>query len=96
METQIRKWNYGHYSSSNYGANSMAISVGDFVVWFSCDTVVAFKAPGHLLNCCENLWGTITGKHLNWIQPDKKQRTPQKDFDRQLQNCLQKHNLILS
>jgi len=34
------------------------------------------------LVCRKNEWGTTTGKHLNWIQPDKKKRVTGKEFDR--------------
>ena len=29
-----------------------------------------------------NNWRTTTGKHLNWIQPDKKKRVTKEEFDR--------------
>ena len=43
----IKKWNYGNYSSNNYGAHSLAFQLGDVTVYFSYETPVAFSAPGH-------------------------------------------------
>jgi len=59
--------NYGQYSSSNYGAHSLRVSVGPLTVWFSYRTPVAFSAPGIGRVVHKNEWGTTTGKHLKWI-----------------------------
>ena len=92
-QTSIRKWNYGHYSSSNYGANSMAVSIGGLTLWFSYDTVIAIQAPGHLKQVCENGWGNTTGKHLNWLEPNKKERLSFDEFNNILRRTLVKHDL---
>lgn len=39
----VNKWNYGCYSSDNYGANSIAIELGTRTVYYSYNTVIAFK-----------------------------------------------------
>ena len=57
----IKKWNYMHgYSSSNYGAHSMAIQVGKLTLWFSYDTVVAYGEEGRAIVTSENIWGPTT------------------------------------
>lgn len=89
----VKKWNYGCYSSDNYGANSIAIELGTRTVYYSYNTVVAFKgynSKGEYFDCiCENIWGTTTGKHLNWINSDKSQRLSYNEFQKQLQEFLQ-------
>lgn len=30
---EVKKWNYGNYSSDNYGANSIAVKMGDRTVY---------------------------------------------------------------
>ena len=35
--------------------------------WFSYQTCIAFKRYGYPLRVRENVWGPITGKHLNAI-----------------------------
>lgn len=89
----VKKWNYGCYSSDNYGANSIAIELGTRTVYYSYDTVVAFKgynSKGEYFNCiCENAWGNTTGKHLNWINPDKSKRISLNEFEKKLQQFLQ-------
>ena len=78
----IKKWNYGNYSSNNYGAHSLAFQLGDVTVYFSYETPVAFEAPGHGLVVRENDWGNTTGKHLNWIDGgDHKNRLPGSEFE---------------
>lgn len=89
----VEKWNYGDYSSDNYGANSIAIRLGSRTIYYSYDTVVAFRgenSKGEYFNCViKNYWGTTTGKHLNWIDGgDKKTRLTKEDFNKKLQKFL--------
>jgi len=78
----IKKWNYGNYSSNNYGAHSLAFQLGDVTVYFSYETPVAFSAPGHGLVVRKNDWGPTSGKHLNWIDGgDHKNRLPGSEFE---------------
>ena len=90
----VTKRNYGEYSSSNYGANSICLDVGRLSLWFSYDTVVAFH-NGDGLKVSENVWGSTTGKHLNWINPDKKSRLARKQFETELQAALKAHKLTI-
>ncbi len=72
---------YGEYSSQNYGANSMFVEVGPLAVWYSYRTPVAFRVRGHERVIRENDWGPTTGKHLNWIDPDKSIRVSSEVFE---------------
>jgi hypothetical protein len=47
--------------------------------WFSYTTCVAFRKDG-ILYCSENIWSNTTGKHLNMICIDKKQRIDNVNF----------------
>ena len=90
---EVKKWNYGNYSSDNYGANSIAVRMGERTVYYSYDTVVSFEgynSKGEYFNCtCQNLWGTTTGKHLNWIDGgNKKSRLSPEEFNANLQKFL--------
>lgn len=89
---QVKKWNYGNYSNDNYGAHSMALKLGNRTLYFSYDTIVAFvgsNSKGKCFNCIhENIWGTTTGKHLNAINPNKKIRINETEFQAQLQEFL--------
>lgn len=80
---EIRKWNYGEYSSDNYGVHSLAFAMpqGDF--YFSYNTLVAFKSnKSRKLYVRKNIWGNTTGKHLNWIDGGNKQdRLSQSEFE---------------
>ena len=81
----IKKWNYGNYSSNNYGAHSLAFQLGDVTVYFSYETPVAFSAPGHGLVVRKNDGGPTSGKHLNWIDGgDHKNRLPGSEFEQLL------------
>lgn len=73
---------YGKYSSENYGAHCLVIEIGQFTVWFSYQTPVAFQCPDHPRVVRENQWGPTTGKHLNWIDNgDKKSRVSSERFE---------------
>jgi len=93
MATAIRKWNYGHYKSDNYGGHSMAIRVGKLTLYFSYDTIVGFHELGQPEKICENVWTTTTGKHLNWLEPDKSRRLPSEQFNAELEQVLEAHSL---
>lgn len=71
--------NYGRYRSENYGAHTKLVIVGNKSLWFSYDTLVAFSAGGEF-HIIKNYWGNTTGKHLNWINPDKSIREDEKTF----------------
>jgi hypothetical protein len=85
---------YGEYSSKNYGANAMLFTAGNLTVYFSYRTPVAFMYPGKGLTIRANEWGSTTGKHLNWIDPDKSKRIPGPEFEEKLQAILKEKNLI--
>ena len=93
MSTEVSKTSYGNYSSSNYGAHCMAIKVGSLTLWFSYDTVVAFRSPKNGFCITKNYWGPTTGKHLNWIHPNKDIRLDGEDFDTRLKEALAYHRL---
>ena len=83
---------YGNYSSSNYGAHTLEVSVGNLTIYFSYKTPVAFHTPGRLV-VSENVWGNTTGKHLNWIDPDKSKRLDRNEFEKQLAEVMDKYNV---
>ena len=73
--------NYGQYSSENYGAHTLKVTVGHTTVWFSYVTPVAFEVEGVKV-VRENSWGPTTGKHLKWIDGgNKSARVPSDVFE---------------
>lgn len=58
---------YGQYSSDNYGAHTMLVEVGPLDLYYSYQTLIAFRSPETGLVVHENDWGPTTGKHLKWI-----------------------------
>lgn len=73
---------YGNYSSDNYGAHCLRVDVGPLTVWFSYRTPIAFHVNGSQRVIRENSWGITTGKHLNWIDKDKKKRVSGEEFEK--------------
>lgn len=59
------------------------VTIPNLELFFSYETCVAFRTSSELF-CCENDWGSTTGKHLNQIQPDKSKRLPRVEFEREL------------
>ena len=82
----------GSYSQKSPQANCMFVTVGDLILYFSYETIVAFRVNGETI-CVENRWQCTTGKHLNWIEPDHKKRLKREDFEKQLNKMLKKHKL---
>ena len=94
-KTKITKGSYGNYSSSNYGAHSLVISIGKLSLWFSYDTVIAFEDGGQDIQVSENNWGPTTGKHLNILDGgNKKTRLDSAVFEHNLEAVLAKYNLV--
>ena len=91
----VSKKSYGQYSSENYGNHTQVISIGALEFYFSYDTIVAFNDENGNLVVTENVWGSTTGKHLNWINPNKTDRLKHSDFQEKLIACLRRHNLKL-
>ena len=90
----VKKWNYGNYSNNNYGSHSLAFSDNfgnDY--YFSYDTLIAFRGDEGLV-IHQNNWGTTTGKHLNWINSDKKIRVNSEVFQAKLEALRNKYNAI--
>ena len=87
---------YGKYASDNYGVNCLRVDLGAMTLWFSYNTVVAFRSDG-ARPVCENQWGPTTGKHLNWIdggdKDAKKRRLPRDTFEAALAGALADHGL---
>ena len=92
MNTLPNISSYGNYASSNYGAHSLRVNMGSLTLYFSYETIIAFRTCGRLI-CSENVWSTTTGRHLNRIEPDKKQRVSHKGFEAALIKILKHHKL---
>ena len=97
MKQTVGKASYGNYSSDNYGAHTQKVWVGNLTLWFSYDTVVAFRQDGHCMRVSENCWGPTTGKHLNFLDGgNKADRFPRERFENELANVLNECNLVLA
>lgn len=84
---------YGEYKSGNYGANSLQVSIGALTLYFSYETIVAFRGADGL-KVRQNDWSNTTGKHLNWIDGgDKKNRLPGQQFEELLTAELARYGL---
>ena len=83
----IRYYNYGNYSSDNYGAHSLCFVTPTGKYWFNYDTLVAFMINGEF-HIIKNYWGTTTGKHLNWIDDDHSIREDRETFDANLNKLM--------
>ena len=62
-------------------SNFAKISLGETALYFSYATLVAFEHEGRTI-CIENQWGPTTGKHLNYVEADKKKRVTKETFDK--------------
>ena len=83
--------NYGHYESGNYGAHTLKVDLGNMNIYYSYETIVAYSDVQDGLVCSQNAWTVTTGKHLNWIQADKKSRLPFDQFKVMLEEALKRH-----
>lgn len=82
--------NYGRYSSDNYGAHTLKVDLGEIEFYYSYETIVAYREKGYLV-CSQNVWTVTTGKHLNFIEPNKKQRIINEEFNKMLEKAIERH-----
>lgn len=78
------------YSQNTPNANCMELTIGELVLWFSYKTVVGYRYKGRRV-VSENVWGSTTGKHLNWIDGGKSRRAdrlPYPEFEEKLSSIL--------
>lgn len=74
---------YGDYSSDNYGAHTLVFTDHRMRrFYFSYRTLVAVYFPSNGWLVRRNVWGTTTGKHLNWIdRGNKADRVDSEEFE---------------
>jgi hypothetical protein len=78
------------------GAHALQLRLGDLYIWFSYETVVAFKEPGRDTVVCDNTWGNTTGKHINAIDgggENKKHRLLRSQFENELNAMLARRGM---
>lgn len=85
----VSYYNYGEYSSDNYGAHTLCFTTPTGKYWFSYNTLVAFRIDGEF-HIIKNYWGTTTGKHLNWICDDKSIREDEETFEANFNRLTEK------
>lgn len=68
--------------NENSAKNFNSVSIGDVTFYFSYETCVGVNI-GHRLYVHKNIWGTTTGKHLNWLDGgNKEDRLDSDEFDK--------------
>ena len=63
-------------------------------LYFSYETLVAFKVPSYQLASIENYWGPTTGKHLNWIGEPKDCRYEKDAFYKIAEELLEPYGVL--
>lgn len=81
---------YGNYDNNNYGAHTLQVDFDNFCLYYSYKTIVAYYDITDGLVCSTNAWGVTTGKHLNWIEPNKKNRVENSRFNVMLEEMLER------
>jgi hypothetical protein len=71
------------YCHNTNAGNAKVVTIGPLSVYFSYQTIVAFRHPtSHMLYVRENNWGPTTGKHINAIDGGNKgERIPSDKFE---------------
>lgn len=69
--------------------NQNKVIINDLTLFFSYETIVAFRKKGKLY-CSKNVWSRTTGKMLNDLCSDKKRRLEFEEFEKELEKVLKK------
>ena len=69
--------------------NLHRLELDDITIWFSYETPIAFRCTiketaFNMFVITKNIWSPTTGKHLNIINPDKKIRVDNSNFNEAL------------
>jgi hypothetical protein len=67
------------------GKNARSLEIGNLTLYFSYETLIAFDHPETGLTIRENDWGPTTGKHLNAINDNQRERIPGDVFENRWQ-----------
>lgn len=59
--------------NENSARNFNSVSIGSVTFYFSYQTCVAVRVGWSKLYVCKNVWGSTTGKHLNWVDGGNKE-----------------------
>ena len=74
--------------------NKNVVDIGQSIrIWFSYETPIAFSNGGGFY-CSENVWTNTTGKFLNELQPNKKKRIPNDEFNKKLEKVFERIKLV--
>lgn len=80
---------------SNQGTpNKNIVYIGKLTLYFSYETIVAFASPKTGFVCRENSWATTTGKFLNEICPNHKERISSEKFEKELNKLLKRIKVV--
>ena len=80
--------------NENGAKNFNMVEIGDLELYFSYETCVGFRTSKTGLVVSENIWGSTTGKHLNWLDGGRKEcRVPNGEFEKQLKELLESRGL---
>jgi hypothetical protein len=83
--------NIGNYGRGN---NGRFVEINNTTLYFSYNTIVAFRTPGYGLKVSENIWSTTTGGHLNAIDGgDKSGRLEHEQFMKELSRLIEEKGL---
>lgn len=85
---------YGEYSSDNHSAHTRRVELATITLFYSYETIVAYRDDTDGLTVSQNQWTVTTGKHLNWIDGgNKKHRKDAETFDAMLEAACKRHNI---
>lgn len=76
------------------GDRNSYVKVGDLELYFSYQTLVAFRSPATGLKIRENEWGSTTGAHLNAIDNGEGERMNGRDFEIEVEKFLKTKGLL--
>ena len=86
----VRLRNMNENGAKNYNM----VEIGYLEIYFSYETCVGFRTSKTGLVVSENIWGSTTGKHLNWLDGGRKEsRVPIDEFEKQLKELLESRGL---
>ena len=78
---------YDYYGKINI------IAINGLKLYISYETIMAYRTESALF-ISKNIWGNTTGRHLNWIDRDKKIRIENVVFEDMLKQELNRRGIF--
>jgi hypothetical protein len=81
------------HKTKHYGnLDTLKVTIPEVItLFYSYQTIIAYRDVEDGFVMSQNIWGSLTGGHMNLLSGDKKLRIPHEEFEIKLQAAMERH-----